>query len=81
MVVCGQIQVAASGIPPESQMLRLVKENKIGGVVQLVGYQDIERTENLRRGLLFRNPRKFTVAKATSTVSNRSLPSDCPTMD
>jgi hypothetical protein len=69
------------GIPPESQMLRLVKENKIWGVVQLVGYQDIESTENLRRGLLFRNPRKFTTAKATSTASNRSLSSNCPTMD
>jgi hypothetical protein len=62
-------------------MLRLVKENKIWGVVQLVGYQDIESTENLRRGLLLRNPRKFTPGKATSTVSNRSLSSNCPTMD
>jgi hypothetical protein len=34
------------GIPPESQMLRLVKENKFWGVIQLVGYQDIESTEN-----------------------------------
>ena len=43
----------------EEDMLRLIKERKVWGVVQLFGHRDLDSIDNLREGLDFGSPRMF----------------------
>lgn len=47
----------------EAHMLKLVKERRVSGVIQLFSHQDVGSTKNLRHGLLFGVSRKFKSSK------------------